>query len=525
MSFLSQLLEYYHLTVKDLGARNVPGSFASLEKPFENSAFLSAVNRIKAAIDNHEKTVIYGDYDVDGITATTIMKRVLDEKGLVPGYFIPSRYKEGYGLNSDRVKEFAKKGYHLIITVDNGVSCIESISLARELGMEVIIIDHHEILETLPDTPYLFHQFHSGFLSYNCSAASLCFFIASYLRGSFDEYDATLAGMAVFSDVMPLVGNNLNLAKIMLDSLRKNKYPNLLCFLDNDISYHSVGFNLNPILNAPGRVSHDVMSTNHVVSFLLENKNTERMQRLSNELLSINEERKRLVKTMSLIKPIESDYCKVYQYDVGQGLSYSGLTGSVANKIMRETDCPVIIFSKTDMEKDMLVGSIRMQEGYDVLPFLEKYSKYFIRKGGHNKAAGITIAEKDYYQIATLFMTDCMEQSFHHVKVKKEIPIVIEDLSKENFDIYESFMPFGEGFEEPRFSLTIEKDNLFFSKNGNAIFSKDNGKNGRLCCFKNSSLVTESLASAFVFHGTLRKSVFNGVIRYELLADKMTYDE
>ena len=114
MSFLSQLLEYYHLTANDLGKRKMPGSFASLENPFKNSDFLRVATRLEKAIANGEKTVIYGDYDVDGITATTIMKRVLDERGLNPGYFIPSRYKEGYGLNADRVKEFALKGYKLI---------------------------------------------------------------------------------------------------------------------------------------------------------------------------------------------------------------------------------------------------------------------------------------------------------------------------------------------------------------------------------------------------------------------------
>ncbi len=527
MSFLSQLLEYYHLTVKDLGERKTPGSFASLEKPFENPSFLSVIKRIKQAIDSHEKTVIYGDYDVDGITATAIMKRVLDEKGLVPGYFIPSRYKEGYGLNAERVNEFAKKGYHLIITVDNGVSCKESIALAKSLDMEVIIIDHHEILDELPNTPYLFHQFHSGFLSYNCSAASLCFFVASYLRGSFDDYDATLAGIAVFSDVMPLVGNNLNLAKIMLQSLRVHRYPNLIRFLSEEISYHDVGFQLNPSLNAPGRISHDPLSTNHVVAFLLENKNTERMVRLANEIVSINNERKQLVKTMSLIHPVESEYAKIYQCITGSDsvVYYSGLTGSIANKVMRECDRPIIVFSKTEMESDVLVGSIRMPDGYDVLPFLEKQKKYFIRHGGHSKAAGVTICEKDYYQVATLFAAYCMEQSFHCQHERKEISLVLDDLSKENYEIYESFMPFGEGFEEPRFSLTVGKDDLFFSKNGNAIFSKDNGKNGRICCFKNASCVSESLSPLFVFHGSLRRSSFNGVTHYELLADEITYDE
>ncbi len=527
MSFLSQLLEYYHLTVKDLGERKTPGSFASLEKPYQNPAFLSVVERIQKAIDRHEKTVIYGDYDVDGISATCIMKRVLDEKGLVPGYFIPSRYKEGYGLNEDRVREFAKKGYHLIITVDNGVSCKESIALARNLNMEVIIIDHHEILDVLPDTPYLFHQFYSGFLSYNCSAASLCFFVASYLRDRFDDYDAVLAGIAVFSDVMPLVGNNLNLAKTMLENLKIHRYPNLMRFLSDDISYHGIGFQLNPCLNAPGRISHDPLATNHVVAFLLENTESERMVRLFNEINAINEERKQLVKTMSLTHPVESEYAEIYQSETGNrsNISYSGLTGAIANKVMREKDIPVIVFSKMEMDENLLVGSIRMPEGYDVLPFLEKEKKYFVHHGGHSKAAGITIAKKDYYQVATLFAAYSMEQSFHRKNEKKEIPIVLEDLSKENYDIYESFMPFGEEFEEPRFSLTLSKEDLFFSRSGNAIFSKDNGKSGRLCCFKNASLVRDSIASLFIFHGTLRKSSFNGVIHYELLADKMTYDE
>lgn len=527
MSFLSQLLEYYHLTVKDLGERKTPGSFASLEKPFGNPSFLTVTRRIQKAIHSHEKTVIYGDYDVDGISATAIMKRVLDEKGLVPGYFIPSRYKEGYGLNADRVREFAKKGYQLIITVDNGVSCKESIALAKNLGMEVIIIDHHEILDELPDTPFLFHQFQSGFLSYNCSAASLCFFVSAYLRGCFDDYDATLAGIAVFSDVMPLVGNNLNLAKLMLQSLRIHKYPNLVRFLSDEISYHDIGFQLNPSLNAPGRISHDPLSTNHVVAFLLENKNTERMTRLYNEIVSINNERKQLVKTMSLTHPVESKYAKIYQYENGtdSNIYYSGLTGSIANKVMRDCDRPVIVFAKTELEKDVLVGSIRMPDGYDVLPFLDKQKKYFIRHGGHSKAAGVTIAEKDYYQIATLFVAYCMEESFHCQHERKEIPLVLDDLTKENYEIYESFMPFGEEFEEPRFSLTISKEDLGFSKNGNAIFSKDNGKGGRIVCFKNASCVSDSLASIFVFHGSFRENSFNGVTHYELLADEMTYDE
>ncbi|MCI5669520.1 MAG: DHH family phosphoesterase [Candidatus Enterosoma sp.] len=520
MSFLSQLLEYYHLTANDLGKRKMPGSFASLENPFKNSDFLRVATRLEKAIANGEKTVIYGDYDVDGITATTIMKRVLDERGLNPGYFIPSRYKEGYGLNADRVKEFALKGYKLIITVDNGVSCKDTVALSKQLGMEVVIIDHHELPEELPESEYLFHQTKSGFLPYNCSAASLCFFVSSYLRKKYDAYDAVLAGLAVFSDVMPLVGNNLVMAKIMLSKLEENKYPNLVRLLNGDISYHSINFTLNPALNAPGRIAKDVLSTNHVVGFLLENRNSERMVRFASEIVRTNEMRKNIIKSMTFSYPVESEHARVFLCD-----GYSGLSGSFANKLMREKNCPTIVFAHSEQDEKELVGSIRVPDGYNALSFIEKNKKYFIRHGGHPCAAGVTIQEKDYFQVATLFASDCVMQSFTVHKEDKEIPLVLEDLNQENYEIYESFMPFGEGFEEPKFSLTVEKEDLVFSKNGNAVFSKDNGKGGRLCCFKDAALINNSMASYFVFHGTMRKSSFNGKTNYEILADEITYGE
>ena len=520
MSFLSQLLEYYHLTANDLGKRKMPGSFASLENPFKNEDFLRVTNRLEKAIANREKTVIYGDYDVDGITATTIMKRVLDERGLNPGYFIPSRYKEGYGLNAERVKEFASKGYKLIVTVDNGVSCKESVALSNQLGMEVIIIDHHELPEELPDCECLFHQRKSGFLSYNCSAASLCFFVSSYLRKKYDAYDAVLSGLAVFSDVMPLVGNNLIMAKIMLSKLQENKYPNLVRILGKDISYHSINFTLNPALNAPGRIAKDMLSTNHVVAFLLENKNSERMVRLADEIVKLNEDRKNIIKAMTFSYPVESEHARVFLCS-----GYSGLTGSFANKLMKEKSCPTIVFTRSEQNEKELVGSIRVPTGYNALSFIEKNKKYFIRHGGHPRAAGVTIEEKDYFQVATLFASDCVMQSFSVHKEEKEISLVLEDLNRENYEIYESFMPFGEGFEEPKFSLTVEKEDLVFSKNGNAVFSKDNGKGGRLCCFKDATLINNSLAPYFVFHGTMRKNCFNGKTNYEILADDITYGE
>ncbi len=519
MSFLSQLLEHYHLTVKDLGVRNAPGSFTNLVTPFENVSFLSLVKRLRHAVAVHEKTVIYGDYDVDGITATTIMKRVLDEKGLNPGYFIPSRYREGYGLNSDRVREFHEKGYHLILTVDNGISAVESISLAKSFGMDVLVIDHHDVPDALPPYDAVFHQTLSSFLSYNCSAASLALFIAAALRDNrFDDYDATLAGLAVFSDVMPLDGNNLELAKIMLANLKRYQYPNLMKLLSGDVSYHGIGFSVNPLLNAPGRIAKDVLSTNHVVLFLLENRESERMNRLFEEIVKTNELRKKVIAEQKLMFPFISAHTQTYQMN-----SYSGLSGSVANRLMLSKHLPTAVFASMEKDDNYLVGSIRVPDGYDAISFIRKVPSLFVASGGHPRACGITIRKTDYIRFATEFASFFALAHPEAETTESSIPIVLSDLNEENFRIYESFEPFGEGFESPKFTLTVEKNDLVLSKNGKAVFSKVTPTGGRLCCFQSVLAIKDSIASYFEFTGTLRKNEFNGKVYYELLAEKVSF--
>ena len=181
MDFLASLLEHYHRTAKDLEARNALRSFSSLVLPDDYPGFQKVIHRLEEAISNKEKAVIYGDYDVDGLTSTAIRKRTLDSLGLNPGFFIPSRYHEGYGLNEERVRQFKEKGYSLIITVDNGISAKDSISLASSLGRETIVIDHHELPDILPPTPYIFTHLRDKFIPYNCSAASLALFVSHSL--------------------------------------------------------------------------------------------------------------------------------------------------------------------------------------------------------------------------------------------------------------------------------------------------------------------------------------------------------
>ncbi|MFA6861346.1 MAG: DHH family phosphoesterase [Bacilli bacterium] len=517
-SFLSKLLNHYSLSLEDLEARKALRSFASLTTPFELEDFKGVVKRLKQAVLNKEKTVIYGDYDVDGLTSTTIIYLALKELGLPVGYFIPSRFHEGYGLNEKRVEEFAKKGYHLIVTVDNGITAFSSIALAKKLGMETVVIDHHELTSTLPDTPYVFHQFKSGFLKYNCSAASLSYFVARSLLNRDDEYLATLAGIAVFSDVMPLVGNNLVFARLALSFLNKNRYPNLVSLIGNKESYdyEDFSFSLIPALNSPGRVSKEVMATNNTAKFLMERNNDTVIKKYASEIASLNQQRKDIVKNISF------DPSKYLSSDHGEVLytsQYGGLSGLFANKAMREKKVPVAVFSLDDTDPENLVGSLRAPDPYRVDVFLSQNPQLFISCGGHSKAAGLKIKKKDYFKVATAFLSECEKQSLENNQVSEEhISLDLEDLNEDNYRTLEEFMPFGEGFEAPLFSLSLGRENLVFSQNGNAAFSYSPDKKSKLFFYGDIKPLKDEHYSYYVFVGQFRKETFQGKVSYSLFS-------
>jgi single-stranded-DNA-specific exonuclease len=519
-SFLTELLEHYHLSLQDLSARRAPGSFAALKRPDGLPAFENVIARLEKAIASGEKTVIYGDYDVDGLTATAILKTALDERGLKPGFFIPSRYVEGYGLNSGRIDEFHAKGYTLILTVDNGVSALSEIEKAKSLGMEVLVIDHHEAPEKLPDTPYLFHQTLSGFLPYNCSAASLAYFVAARLLGKDDSYLATLAGIAVFSDVMPLVGNNLVFAKLALASLNTERFANLASLLPAlPATYEDLSFTLIPSLNSPGRIAKDSLATNNVCRFLLARDDPKAIARYRTVLLSFNEERKTVVKNVAFNpkKTLESDHGSVLCTD-----SYPGLSGLFANKVMREKNRPVAVFAPEEKDPSILSGSLRCPDPYHVDTFLEKNRSRFLSAGGHAKAAGLRIKAADYYQVATLFLSECEKQALESVKKDDDgIAMVLEDLNAENYAVYESFFPFGEGFEAPVFSLSAGREEVTFSQNRNAAFVYSADHSGKAVYFGDLSLFGEERYTLFTFQGRFRKETYNGKVSYSLFADKV----
>ncbi len=518
MPFLTSLLEYYHMTLKDLDARRAKRSFDDIQRPEGCAGFQKVVSRLEEAIKKNEKIVLYGDYDVDGLTATAILKRALDKRGATSGFFIPSRYVEGYGLNKERVDQFVKKGYQVLVTLDNGISANEAISYTKKEGMTVLVIDHHELPEKLPDADGIFHQKLDCFLPYNCSAASLSYFVASALMGMDDNYLAFLAGLAVFSDVMPLVGNNLVFAKLALQNANAYRFKNLGTLLSYPLSYEDLSFQLIPMLNAPGRIKKDSLSTNWACQFLIREEDELYALNKADFLKDTNAERKELVKHFRIVpgSSLETTGGLVFTYD---GLS--GLSGLIANRYLREKGKTIAAFCQDEKDGKLLVGSFRSQ--FPILSsFLKGKKDLFLRCGGHDRACGVTLEKKDYYHFATAFLTYCEKARLENDQMPEEktIDITLEDLCEENFLILDRFEPFGEGFPAPVFSLTCATESIRKEQGRFEVLSPDG--RGKAICFKDPSILKDAETTTFV--GSLSRNVYNGRTTYTLMADHVRQD-
>ena len=254
------------------------------------------LERIHEAIENEEKICIYGDYDCDGILATTILVQAFAELGVQVGYHIPNRFDDGYGLNAARVKQMAQRGYSLIITVDNGVKAFDAVECANELGVDVIITDHHQFDNDLPDAmsfihtklspEYPFKEISGGFVAYK---------LASALLEKQDKYLYCLAAITTISDMMPLLDENRSLVKKALTFMKSEKYPSLELLLGDQQSYTTttIGFTIAPKINSFGRLP-ELCNPNILVKYFLKDAPRDLMMKVAQMATQINSKRQAL---------------------------------------------------------------------------------------------------------------------------------------------------------------------------------------------------------------------------------------
>lgn len=407
------------------------------------------LERIHEAIENHEKICIYGDYDCDGILATTILVQAFLELGVEVGYHIPNRFDDGYGLNVKRVEQMAQKGYSLIITVDNGVKAFEAVERANELGVDVIITDHHQFDNDLPDActfihtklspDYPFKEISGGFVAYK---------LASALLGRQDKYLYCLAAITTVSDMMPLLDENRSLVKKALIFMKEEKYPSLELLLGNQQTYSttSIGFVIAPKINSFGRLP-EFCSPNVLVKYFLKNAPRDFMVKVSQIAISLNTKRQTMTNQQyEMAKEGMGDDFLYWSSDQ----VHEGLVGLIAGKYTREYERPAFVMAY-DEKKGLYKGSARSIEGFSLHQFFMEHQDQFVAFGGHSLAGGFTVDEAHYDSCYQCIKDALKDLHLHPTTIVLHIDE--QDIDIKNVESLSLLEPFGMSNEEPLYML------------------------------------------------------------------------
>lgn len=429
--------------------------------PFLMPDMEKAVERILIAIQNKEKIIIYGDYDVDGITSVTVLKKFLEEQGLKTGEYIPNRLNEGYGLNKEAVKNISEQGYTLIITVDCGISCIEEIEYAKELGMEVIVTDHHEPGEIIPDclavvdakrkdNKYPFNQLAGVGVVFKLIQS-----ISLKLNLEAKEYLKYLDIVCVgtISDIVPLIDENRVITKLGLKLVEKTRNIGLKTLLEStgykEINSTTISFGIAPRINACGRMGEE----KEALELFLTN-NIQEAKQISERLNQYNIERQETEKQIfkQAIQEIEEGNKDVPCIILGKEGWHHGIIGIVASKVTDIYFKPSILIC---FEGEEGKGSGRSIPGFDLHDAVMNCNTYVEKFGGHSMAIGINVKKENFEKFKKEFEEYVQNSHINDIipiiKIDKEI-----DLRKINIqDIRDLKLlePYGEANKMPLFLI------------------------------------------------------------------------
>ncbi len=420
------------------------------------------LERIHEAIENEEKICIYGDYDCDGILATTILVQAFLELGIQVGYHIPNRFDDGYGLNVERVQQMAKRGYTLIITVDNGVKAFDAVECANELGIDVIITDHHQFDADLPDActfihtklspSYPFKEISGGFVAYK---------LASALLKRQDKYLYCLAAITTISDMMPLLDENRSLVKKALTFMKAEKYTSLELLLGDQQSYSTttIGFTIAPKINSFGRLP-ELCNPNILVKYFLKDAALELMIKVSQLATQINSKRQAL--TNEQYAMASQNMNEQFLYWASEDV-HEGLVGLIAGKYTRQYERPSFVMHY-DKKAGIYKGSARSVDGFSLHEFFMAHSEQFITYGGHSLAGGFSVDEQHYESVY-----HCIEENLKDLSLHSSMPVLLideNDLSIENIESLSILEPFGMCNEEPVYLLKNAPINKLYQLSG-----------------------------------------------------------
>ena len=448
------------------------------------------VERIIKAIENNEKTIIYGDYDVDGITSVTVLKSFLEERGLEVGVYIPNRLDEGYGLNKNAVEKISQEGYTLMITVDCGISAIEEVKYASELGIETLITDHHEPGEKLPEALAVVDakRKDNTYQCRNLAGVGVVFKLiqAISIRLGLEEKEylkyLDIVCIGTISDIVPLTDENRVIVKLGLKLVQQTKNLGLRSILQatgyNKIDSIAISFGVAPRINACGRMGHQEEALNLFLS-----KDINEVNELTQKLNAYNKERQEIEKNIfaDAVEQINANNLQEKNTIVLMGKNWHhGVIGIVSSKITEMYFKPSILLCE---EGDIGKGSGRSIPGFDLYEALTKCQKSVDRFGGHAMAIGITIKKDKLEELKNEFEEIAQENHIEEIVpiLKIDSQINLDEINKEMVESLKELEPFGEENKTPLF--------LFKNLKIDSIRALTEGKHLKLTVKENKNIV------------------------------------
>ncbi|MDW8766187.1 single-stranded-DNA-specific exonuclease RecJ [Streptococcus suis] len=431
-------------------------SLEDLHDPYLLHDMDKAVERIRRAIEDYEQILIYGDYDADGMTSASILKETLEEMGAEVQVYLPNRFTDSYGPNQSVYKYFIEQqGISLIVTVDNGVAGHEAIAYAQEMGVDVVVTDHHSMQETLPNAYAIVHPEHpdGNYPFKHLAGCGVAFKLACALLETVHADLLDLVAIGTIADMVSLTDENRVMVKYGLSLLKQTERAGLqelikIAGIDIDsIDEETVGFQLAPRLNALGRLDDPNPAIElltgfddeeaHQIALMIDSKNIER----KDVVQAIYDEAKTMLRRDRPVQVLAKEGWN------------PGVLGIVAGRLLEELQQPVIVLS---IEDGKAKGSARSVEAVDIFNALKDHQDLFIAFGGHAGAAGMTL-EVDKLEELALTLTDYIIENKLDLSSKSSLvldeELDLEELTLDTLKSFEKLAPYGMDNKKPVFYI------------------------------------------------------------------------
>ena len=526
---ISHFPEIFDLLLKERGITDVEKEnflnpdYSRLHDPMLLPDMEKARERIIKAVRDNEHIVVFSDYDADGIPGAVVFsdffKRIKYEN---ISFYIPHRHDEGFGLNLEAVEECAERGAKVLITIDCGVSDVEEVALANEKGIDVIITDHHEPNDLLPEAYAIVNPKRKDskypFQGICGSATAFKLVQAVFAKESFgvkpgmEKWSLDMVGIATLSDMVPLVDENRILARFGLEVLRKSPRPGLESLFKKlnlsraNLTEDDVAFMITPRINAASR-----MGKPEDAFKLLSTDDHAEADRLATHLETINNERKGAV--ASMVKAAKAELNKRETLGdvivIGNPEWRPALAGLVASSLVEEYERPAFVWARDG--EGVLKGSCRSYNGYDLFALMEGAKESFLEFGGHKGAGGFSVTLEQLTTLEEKLSLALASISSEEAIENKGLVISLSDISENLWQTVSQFAPFGTGNEKPVFKISnapIQNMRQFGKENNHLELSLGNGVKAISFFSTPETYKLTNLQTSATLHAHLEKSFF-----------------